>query len=102
LEEKIMSQHYVYHPKFDAKAVSSEEYQKLLQEGWYDSPDKFPEDEKKKQSYVTSDSAPETQPPLGSVQVVVPAEEIKRRGRPPTKHVETKNATEENITDAGV
>ena len=34
--------HYVYHPNESAKVVESTEYYKLLEEGWYDSPAKFP------------------------------------------------------------
>jgi hypothetical protein len=34
--------HWIYHPQHDAKIVGEQEYFKLLEEGWYDSPAKFP------------------------------------------------------------
>lgn len=34
--------HYIYHPDHVAKVVESSEYYKLLENGWYDSPAKFP------------------------------------------------------------
>ncbi len=34
--------HYVYHPSHEAVIVSTEEYQKYLDSGWYDTPTKFP------------------------------------------------------------
>lgn len=34
--------HYVFHPYHEAIVVSSNEYQKYLDAGWYDSPAKFP------------------------------------------------------------
>lgn len=40
--------HYVYHPEHEPKVVTSEEYQSYLDNGWYDSPAKFPHRKKKK------------------------------------------------------
>ena len=37
-----MHMHYVYHPEHPPKVVCTQEYYKLLEEGWYDSPTKFP------------------------------------------------------------
>lgn len=34
--------HFVYHPHHEAIIVSPEEYQKYLDNGWYDTPTKFP------------------------------------------------------------
>lgn len=34
--------HYVYHPEHDAKVVDTQEYYTLLENGWYDTPAKFP------------------------------------------------------------
>ncbi len=34
--------HYVYHPDHEAKVVDTQTYYKLLEDGWYDSPAKFP------------------------------------------------------------
>lgn len=34
--------YYVYHPDFPPRVVESEEYEKFLQDGWYDSPAKIP------------------------------------------------------------
>lgn len=43
--------HYVYHPEFGRKLVETAEYERLLDEGWYDTPAKFPSaDEKPKKS----------------------------------------------------
>ena len=35
--------HYVYHPDHAAKVVETTEYNHLLENGWYDTPAKFPE-----------------------------------------------------------
>lgn len=35
--------HFVYHPDHAPKIVPTEEYQKHLDSGWYDTPAKFPE-----------------------------------------------------------
>jgi hypothetical protein len=34
--------HFVYHPEHEPRIVNSAEYQKLLANGWYDTPAKFP------------------------------------------------------------
>ncbi len=34
--------HYVFHPEHEAKVVDTQTYYGLLENGWYDSPGKFP------------------------------------------------------------
>lgn len=34
--------HFVYHPDHEPRIVPTEEYQKYLDSGWYDTPAKFP------------------------------------------------------------
>ena len=53
-----MSQHWIYHPQHQARIVGEQEYFKLLEEGWYDTPAKFP--------------SVNTRQGLGAVEVKVP------------------------------
>lgn len=66
--------HYVYHPHHEPVIVSPEEYSNYLENGWYDSPAKFPS-----VGMAESDPLPESQP----VEVMP-----KKKGRPPKAKVE--------------
>lgn len=48
--------HYVYHPDHAAKIVDTDEYYKLLEAGWFDTPAKF------SAKKVEAEKAPEVAP----------------------------------------
>lgn len=37
-----MNMHYAFHPALGEKCVPTSEYEKLLSDGWFDTPAKFP------------------------------------------------------------
>lgn len=61
--------HFVFHPHHDPVIVPSAEYQKYLDDGWYDTPAKFP-------ANISSDASVES---VDSVESPKP----KKKGRPP-------------------
>jgi len=65
--------HFVFHPHHEAVVVPSTEYQKYLDDGWYDSPLKFPKVEEAK---------------VGLAEMPVEAPAIKKPGRPPKSKAE--------------
>jgi hypothetical protein len=70
--------HYVYHPHHEAVIVSTEEYQKYLDSGWYDTPTKFPKSALKEDAPVEA-----VEPaPVEAVEVVA-IDAPKKKGRPP-------------------
>ena len=64
--------HFVYHPNHEPVIVPPEEYQKYLDNGWYDSPAKFPALEKDTQD----------------VQEAPPEQAPRKKGRPPKAKAE--------------
>ncbi len=72
--------HYVFHPSHAAVVVPTTEYQKYLDDGWYDSPLKFP---KTKSLVVLPVEAPIEKPIEISPDKVIDAPVINRKpGRP--------------------
>ena len=73
--------HYVYHPHHQPVIVSPEEYQHYLENGWFDSPAKFPAkddnglSESDEQSELKVEAAP------------------KKKGRPPKVKAEEAQAS---------
>lgn len=65
--------HYVYHPHHEPVIVSPEEYQHYLENGWYDSPAKFPDKSLAEKEPVDAEPV-EAQP--------------KKKGRPPKAKAE--------------
>lgn len=41
-KEALIEKHWIYHPDFTAKIVTGDEYETYLNDGWYDTPAKFP------------------------------------------------------------
>jgi hypothetical protein len=70
-----MNRYWVYHPNQDAKIVESDEYYKLLGEGWYNTPADFPNNKN-----VALEIADNSQ---GLGNYSINKENEKRRGRPP-------------------
>lgn len=69
--------HYVFHPNHEAVVVPTEEYQKYLDSGWYDTPAKFPA------NALKVEEKPEVaEAPAESLQVSIDVKP-KRKGRPP-------------------
>ncbi len=62
--------HWIYHPEQEAKIVDSQAYYKLLEEGWYDTPAKFPSNLKEEEKEIVLEG-------------LAGEESVKRRGRPP-------------------
>lgn len=59
--------HFVYHPHHEPVIVPSEEYQKYLDNGWYDTPAKFPAnlsaDENSEEEHVDAQPRKKGRPP---------------------------------------
>ena len=72
--------HFVYHPNHAPVIVEAEEYQKYLDNGWYDTPAKFPEKALALEEKVEPESEPEV------------AEIPKKKGRPPKVKAEEGSA----------
>lgn len=53
--------HYVYHPHHEPVVVPTEEYQTYLENGWYDSPAKFPKENEAGLSEVDPDVSDEVE-----------------------------------------
>lgn len=66
--------HYVYHPHHEAVIVSPEEYQNYLDNGWFDSPAKFPNESMAKPELMDEPEPVEASP--------------KKKGRPPKAKAE--------------
>lgn len=71
--------HFVYRPNYQPKIVSTEEYGKHLESGWYDTPAKFPK--------------PDENP-------CVDGTEVKRRGRPPKNKIADEKILKGNEEDS--
>lgn len=67
------TQHFVYHPHHEPVIVSGAEYQHYLENGWYDTPAKFPNALSQKEDAESNDNAP------------------KKKGRPPKVKQEEPN-----------
>lgn len=68
--------HWIYHPNFPAKIVTSAEYPVFLREGWFDTPAKFND----KPAEVPHETSVETIPVVTEEKV---EDAPRRRGRPP-------------------
>lgn len=63
--------HFVYHPHHKPVIVHPEEYQKYLDDGWYDTPAKFP-------ANLAAEGKPEEEQPQEQVDA-----QPRKKGRPP-------------------
>lgn len=70
---------WVYHPTQEAKVVTNDEAYKLYEDGWYDTPAKFPKAGEEKKVEVVEISEPKGLPGNDSEVSI----EAKKRGRPP-------------------